>query len=129
MRALLLVALLSSGTFTQGCDPRELLGASPEQVRQKAAVALKPYFPQVQVAIDTRRQMLVGYTCTDLGRPFLEMMPNVLDAKPEVQQMKQFRTFIGLQAFAIGFEQQVLYLELSSGKYFISGCQILGGIC
>ena len=100
---------------------------TPEQIQQKAQAGLKPYFPQVTVAVDKRQQMLVGYTCTDLGKPLLEMMPKVLDEKPEVQQLKTYRSFAQLQSFALGFEQQVLYLDLASGRYFIVTAESLPG--
>src|SRR5215471_3449204 len=119
MRILLYGALLSTVALPQGCDLRLFSDATPEQIQQKAQAELKPYFPQMSVAIDKRQQMLVGYTCTDLGKPILEMMPKVLDEKPEVQQLKTYRSFAQLQSFALGFEQQVLYLDLESGRYFI----------
>jgi TonB family protein len=126
MRILLYGALLST-VLPQGCDLRLFSDATPEQIQQKAQAGLKPYFPQVTVAVDKRQQMLVGYTCTDLGKPLLEMMPKVLDEKPEVQQLKTYRSFAQLQSFALGFEQQVLYLDLASGRYFIVTAESLPG--
>src|SRR5262249_31337356 len=127
MRILLYGALLSTVALPQGCDLRLFYDAAPEQIQQKAQAGLKPYFPQVTVAIDKRQQMLVGYTCTDLGRTLIEMMPKVLDEKPEVQQLKTFRSFAQLQSFALGFEQHVLYLDLASGRYFIVSADSLPG--
>src|SRR5262249_7688606 len=127
MRILLYGALLSTVALPQGCDLRLFYDAAPEQIQQKAQAGLKPYFPQVTVAIDKRQQMLIGYTCTDLGRPLLEMMPKILDEKPEVQQLKTYHSFAQLRSFALGFEQQVLYLDLASGRYFIVSADSLPG--
>ena len=126
MRILLYGALLST-VLPQGCDLRQFFGATPEQVQLKAHAALKPYFPDVAVAVDKRQQMLIGYTCTNLGRPFLEMMPKVLDEKPELRQLKAYHSFAHLRSFALGFEQQVLYLDLTTGRYLIVSAQYLPG--
>ena len=128
MRILLYGALLSTVALPQeGCDLRLFSDATPEQIQEKAQAGLKPYFPQITVAVDRSQQMLVSYTCTDLGKPLIEMMPKVLDEKREVQQLKSYRSFAQLQSFALGFERQVLYLDLASGRYFIVNADALPG--
>ena len=69
MRLLFLAVLFSTMPLYRACDLRDLMGASPERVRHKTEVALKPYFPSSVVSIDAKGQALLAITCTDLGNP------------------------------------------------------------
>ena len=120
-------SVFSTLALPQRCDLRQVVGASPEQIKQKAEAGLKPYFPDVIVIVDNRQQRLLGYTCTNLGRPILEMIPRVLDEKPEVQLLKTHHSIAQLRSFALGFERQVLYLDLPSGRYSIVDAETLPG--
>ena len=45
------------------------------------------------------------------------MLKTVLDEKPEIRQLKQYRNLVGLKSFNLGFRQYLLSLDLASGEY------------
>jgi hypothetical protein len=114
MRPWFFAALLSMAPL-QSCDLRELLGATPERIRQRTEVALRPYFPSAVASIN--QQALLAVTCSDLGEAAIEMLKKVLDEKSEIRQLKQYRNLVGLRSFDLGFQRYLLSLDLASGSY------------
>jgi hypothetical protein len=116
MRLWFFAALLSMAPL-QSCDLRELLGTTPERIRQRTELALRPYFPSAVASIDPNQQALLAVTCSDLGEPALVMLKKVLDEKSEIRQLKQYRNLVGLRSFDLGFQRYLLNLDLASGSY------------
>jgi hypothetical protein len=89
-------------------------------ISQKAEAALVPYFPHARSAISNG--VLIAYTCADLGIKAIQQLPATLDRDPQVQQMKQNNFLVGLvgvRAFALGFPNAILVLNLQTKQYQI----------
>jgi hypothetical protein len=122
MKCILLLPLLASLSYQQGCDLAGLAGVSPEQVQQKVEEGIRPYFPHVQAQALPRQKTIVAVSCAqNIGESVIDQVPDYLRASPQLSQLRQLRKWggvIGASSYKylrLGFERWVVELDVDTG--------------
>lgn len=112
--------VLLSALLPQQCD----FGGNAEKARQQAEDQIKPYFPNARAVIEGRNTLRI-LTCTNLGRPAIDLLPPTIE--PKLKLLKEFRLFTGVNVFELGFDHDVLRYDLSTNRYIVISDSVLRG--
>lgn len=121
----LYIAILTLA-LQQQCSMVEVATKGSEGIRAKAEQGLKPYFPRAHTVVSGN--MLLGFTCADLGDKAIAQLPASLDTVDDVRLLKGdgglkntlggvVVSLTGIRTFALGFPSQILQLDLSTKQY------------
>jgi hypothetical protein len=86
---------------------------------RKAETQIRPYFPKAQSTLSSSRHTLRTITCVNLGPKAIESLQPTLDEKVKELKGAFTRALTGIHTFELGFEDSILRLDLSTGKYTV----------